>query len=53
MNLYNLNHAMRMLQETNCHEVHVRFTEASYFGYPVYGAVLFFLKKRLDVTTFH
>ncbi len=53
MNLYNLNNLLRLLQESGCHDVHVRFTEASHFGFPVYGAVLYFLKKRLDVTTHH
>jgi trans-aconitate methyltransferase len=49
MNEYNLNHLLRILQENDCHNVHVRFTETGYYGQPFYGAILFFQKKRLDV----
>jgi 2-polyprenyl-3-methyl-5-hydroxy-6-metoxy-1,4-benzoquinol methylase len=49
MNRYDLNRLLRVLQETGCHRVHVRFTEASYYGFPLYGVILYFSKHRLDV----
>jgi trans-aconitate methyltransferase len=49
MNEYNLNRLFRILQESDCHNVHVRFTETGHYGQPFYGAILFFQKKRLDV----
>jgi 2-polyprenyl-3-methyl-5-hydroxy-6-metoxy-1,4-benzoquinol methylase len=52
MNLYDLNTILGLLQEAGCHDVHVRFTEASHFRYPVYGVILFFSKRRLDVRSF-
>jgi len=50
MNQYNLNRILRILQESGCHRVHVRFTETGYYGEPFYGVILFFQKHRLDVT---
>jgi len=50
MNVYPLNDVLRTLQEADCHQVHVRFTEANHYGFPVYGAVLYFLKKPIEVT---
>jgi 2-polyprenyl-3-methyl-5-hydroxy-6-metoxy-1,4-benzoquinol methylase len=49
MNCYDLGRVFRILQEAGCHDIHVRFTEANHYGYPVYGAVLHFVKRRLDV----
>jgi 2-polyprenyl-3-methyl-5-hydroxy-6-metoxy-1,4-benzoquinol methylase len=49
MNEYDLNQLFRILQESDCHEVHVRFSETSVHGHPFYGVSLYFRKKRLDV----
>ena len=49
MNCYDLGRVFRMLLEAGCHDFHVRFTEESHYGYPVYGAVLHFATRRLDV----
>jgi SAM-dependent methyltransferase len=51
MNLYDLNIAVRMLQEAGCHDVHLRFTEASHYSYPIYGVILHFRKKQMDVSS--
>ena len=48
MNRYDLNRLLRILQEMGCHEVHVRFTETGSFGRSMFGALLFFQKKKLD-----
>jgi SAM-dependent methyltransferase len=53
MNRYDLNKLFRLLQESGCHEIHARFTEASHFGFPIYGVVVFFSRKRHDVTAYH
>jgi SAM-dependent methyltransferase len=50
MNLYDVNDILRILQETGCHKVSVRFTETNHFGFPVYGAAFMFQKVRLDVS---
>ncbi len=52
MNRYNLNRLLRILQEADCHSIHVRFTETQSFGHPFYGAILFFQKKRADTKAF-
>ena len=52
MNRYDLNAVFRLLQESDCHDVHVRFTEASHYGYPIYGVLLVFKKERLDTSRF-
>jgi SAM-dependent methyltransferase len=49
MNRYDLNRLLRILQESGCHLVHVRFTETGSFGRAMFGAVLLFQKKLLDV----
>ena len=49
INCYDLGRVFRMLLEAGCHDFHVRFTEESHYGYPVYGAVLHFATRRLDV----
>jgi 2-polyprenyl-3-methyl-5-hydroxy-6-metoxy-1,4-benzoquinol methylase len=49
MNEYDLNQLLRILQESDCHDIHVRFSETSVQGHPFYGVSLFFQKKRLDV----
>lgn len=46
MSRYNLNRIMRQLQESGCHDVHIRFTDSS----PVYGAIIFFKKVTHDLT---
>lgn len=51
MSRYNMSHILRLLQEADCHDIHVRFTEASHYNFPVYGAILIFRKERQDVTT--
>src|SRR5262249_37962087 len=50
MNEYDPGHILRILQEGGCHLVHARFTETNSFGHPFYGVILFFQKKRLEVT---
>ncbi|HME90767.1 MAG TPA: methyltransferase domain-containing protein [Myxococcaceae bacterium] len=50
MNEYDPAHLLRILQEGGCHLVHARFTETNSFGYPFYGVILFFQKRRLEVT---
>ena len=50
MNLYDLNRIFRILQEGGCHDIHVRFTEASHYTFPIYGLILHFSKRSLDVT---
>jgi SAM-dependent methyltransferase len=49
MNRYDLNRILRILQESGCHRVQVRFTETGYYGQAFYGVLLFFQKHRLDV----
>ncbi|MBC7844332.1 MAG: methyltransferase domain-containing protein [Gemmatimonadaceae bacterium] len=51
MNTYDLNRLHCILQESGCHDVHTRFTEASHYNYPIYGAVLHFIKSPRDTTT--
>ena len=50
MNLYDVNEILRILQETGCHKVTLRFTETRHFGFPVYGAAFIFQKKRLNIS---
>jgi 2-polyprenyl-3-methyl-5-hydroxy-6-metoxy-1,4-benzoquinol methylase len=50
MSRYDLSRIMRLLQEAGCHDLHLRLTEASHYGYPVYGAIILFRKEPLDVT---
>ena len=52
MNRYNMSRLLRLLQESGCHDVHLRFTETSHYGYPIYGAILFFSKRRFDTTRY-
>ncbi|MGO9838163.1 MAG: class I SAM-dependent methyltransferase [Polyangiaceae bacterium] len=52
MNRYDLNRLLRILHETGCHRVHVRFTETGYYGNPFYGVILFFQKHREDVRAY-
>ena len=52
MNRYDLSRVLRIVQESGCHDVHLRFTEASHLGFEVYGVVLHVRKRRLDTTTF-
>jgi SAM-dependent methyltransferase len=52
MNRYDVTRLMRILQESGCHRVHVRFTETSTYGQPFYGVILFFQKTKLDVRAF-
>ncbi len=49
MNRYDLNRLLRILHESGCHRLHVRFTETDYFGHPFHGIILFFQKSRMDV----
>lgn len=49
MNLYDVNHLLRILHEAGCHKVHLRFTEASHFRHPIYGVQLLFVNGELDV----
>jgi SAM-dependent methyltransferase len=49
MNAYDLNRLFRILQESGCHRVQVRFTETGYFGHGFYGAVILFQKRKMDV----
>lgn len=49
MNEYDVNQLLRILQESGCHEIHLRFTETSVRGHPFYGVMLFFRKRQLDV----
>jgi SAM-dependent methyltransferase len=51
MNEYDLNRLLRILQESGCHLVHVRFTETGLFGHGFYGVILFFKKTALDLGT--
>jgi SAM-dependent methyltransferase len=51
MRRYDLSRVLRIVQEAGCHDVHLRFTEASHFGHPIYGVVLHVRKQRLDTTT--
>jgi 2-polyprenyl-3-methyl-5-hydroxy-6-metoxy-1,4-benzoquinol methylase len=50
MSRYDLSRVMRLLQEAGCHELHVRLTEASHYGYPLYGAIILFRMEPLDLT---
>ena len=49
MNEYDLNAILSVLQESQCHEVMLRFTETSVQGHGFYGVILLFRKKALDV----
>ena len=48
MNEYHPGRLLRILHESHCHLVHLRFTETDSFGSPFYGVILFFQKKHLD-----
>jgi len=50
MNEYSLNRLFRLLHEAGCHTVYPRFTETGSFGQSVLGVLLFFQKRRMDVT---
>ena len=50
MNEYDLNHLLRILHESGCHEIHLRLTETNVQGQAFYGVSFFFLKKRSDVS---
>ena len=52
MNAYDVGRLLVILQEGDCHSVSLRFTEAGVFGYRLYGVILFFQKRRLDVGVF-
>ena len=47
MGRYDINRLLLILQEAGCHDVRVRFTEDSHFGYPMYGVMLYFVKRRV------
>jgi len=49
MNEYDINELLRILQEADCHDVHLRFSETSVQGHPFYGVSLCFRKRALDV----
>ena len=49
MNEYDVNELLKTLQESGCHDVHLRFSETSHRGHPFYGVTLFFRKRRHDV----
>jgi SAM-dependent methyltransferase len=49
MNEYDVNQLLRILQESGCHEVHLRFSETSVSGHGFYGVTLFFRKRQHDV----
>jgi len=49
MNEYDINELLRILQEADCHDVHLRFSETSVEGHPFYGVSLYFRKRALDV----
>jgi trans-aconitate methyltransferase len=49
MNEYDINELLRILQEADCHDVHLRFSETSVQGHPFYGVSLYFRKRALDV----
>jgi len=53
MNLYDLSRIFLILQESGCHDVHARFTDASHYNHPIHGVVLYFKKERRDTTTHH
>jgi 2-polyprenyl-3-methyl-5-hydroxy-6-metoxy-1,4-benzoquinol methylase len=48
MNEYDINHLLQILQESGCHDVHLRFSETSVQGHPFYGVSFFFRKRRSD-----
>jgi SAM-dependent methyltransferase len=50
MGRYEVNSLLRILQEAGCHNVFLRFTEASHYNYPVYGVTLYFVKTRVDIS---
>jgi SAM-dependent methyltransferase len=50
MGRYDLNRLLLILQEAGCHDVRVRYTEDSHFGYPMYGVMLYFVKRRVAGT---
>ena len=49
MNEYDVNQLLKTLQESGCHDVHLRFSETSVRGHGFYGVTLFFRKRRYDV----
>lgn len=49
MNEYDLNELLRLLQESGCHDVQLRFTETNVQGQPFYGVSLYFRKRAVDV----
>lgn len=49
MNEYDLNELLRILQESGCHDVRLRFTETSVQGHPFYGVAVCFRKRAVDV----
>jgi SAM-dependent methyltransferase len=49
MNEYNVNQLLKILQESGCHDVHLRFSETSVRGHGFYGVTLFFRKRQHDV----
>jgi 2-polyprenyl-3-methyl-5-hydroxy-6-metoxy-1,4-benzoquinol methylase len=49
MNQYDLNQLIRILQESGCHEICLRFSETSVQGHPFYGVSFCFVKRPLDV----
>ena len=50
MGRYDINRLLLILQEAGCHDVRVRYTEDSHFGYPMYGVMLYFVKRRVAGT---
>jgi SAM-dependent methyltransferase len=49
MNEYDVNRLLKILQESGCHQVHLRFSETSDRGRPFYGVTFLFRKRQLDV----
>lgn len=47
MHRYHAGRLLRILHESGCHRVHVRFTEGGHLGQPFYGVVLLFQKRSM------
>lgn len=52
MRRYDLNTVFRLLQESGCHEVTIRFTEATHYNFGLYGVIVTFKKRALDTRRF-
>jgi 2-polyprenyl-3-methyl-5-hydroxy-6-metoxy-1,4-benzoquinol methylase len=49
MNEYDLNRLLQILQDSGCHDVHLRFSETSLHRHPFYGVSFYFRKRSADV----